>query len=248
MKILKFSEYKLNENTELQWNMVGGNPGIPGANPIMQHVDDHNLSVDGYDRFVLNQKSMVDRLNHMMGYLFGKNNVSLEFGAEDLEGIKSLKILRMHRNESGTLDIFISFVIEEEEYYGVFWGYGGQMKPEFVSEIQRLPALQFAKDKYARLQGWILKTIEKWFEDLDGSYRLLADQLSAYDNMGKEYVLKKGCNVLYLDSNIDSNYQFIKVRVKINRKEVKELKIKGLNVFFFKYMFEPIDLFEEMEE
>lgn len=153
----------------------------------------------------------------------------------------------MIRNESGTLDIFLTFEIDEEEYYGVFWGYGNSMAPEFVSEIQRLPMLAYAKDKYARLQGYILRTIEKWFEDLDGSYELKADGVVAYDDMGQDFLLKKGVKVVYLDSNLDPNYRHIKVRVKVGKNKVKDLKIKGLDVFFFKYWFETVDLVEEFD-
>lgn len=240
MRVLKYSELNtLNENTELQWNMMGGNPGMPGNNPVMNHVDDHNMSVDGYDRFALSQQGMVKRLNDMMGRMFGQSIPVMELETEDLEKLSHLKILRTIRNNSGSLDIFITFNLDETEYHGVFWNYGGQMQPEFVSEIQKLHGY-IAKDKFARLQGILLRTIEKWFEDLSDSYVLINDQQMTYDYMGHDYILKKGTKVLYLDSNLDPNHRYIKIRVKVDRKNVKDLYIKGLDIFFFKYWFEPI--------
>ena len=248
MRILKYSELdQINENTELQWNMVGGNPGMPGANPMTAHVDDANLSVDGYDRFALNQKSMVDRLNMMMSKMFAQSLPVMDLEIEDLDKLQNLKILRLIRNESGSLDIFISFKLDENEFYGVFWNYGNLQAPEFISEIQKMHGY-IAKDKFARLQGILLRTIERWFEQLSDSYVLINDQQIAYDYMGHDYILKKGTKVLYLDSNLDSNQRFIKIRVKVDRKNVKDLYIKGLDTFFFKYWFEPIDMVGELEE
>lgn len=244
MRILKFSEHdKVNESNELVWNINGGHLSN-NPNPT---VDDHNMSVDGYDRFALSQQGMVKRLNDMMGKMFGQSFPVMELEVEELDKLEHLKILRTVRNDSGNLDIFISFVLDGTEYYGVFWNYGGTMHPEFISEIQKLHGY-IAKDKFARLQGILLRTIEKWFEDLSDSYILNNDQQLAYDYMGHNYIIKKGTKVLYLDSNLDPNHRHIKIRVKVDRKNVKDLYIKGLDVFFFKYWFEPIDEIKELQD
>lgn len=246
MRILKFQELnKLNENTELQWNMTGGNPTMPGNNSTMDNVVDYNLSVDGYDRFALSQQGMVKRLNNMMGNFFDQGPI-MELEVENLDELKHLKVLRIIKNNEGNLNIFITFEMDDTEYYGVFWNYGGMMPPKFVSEIQKMNGY-IAKDKFARLQGILLRTIEKWFEDLSDSYVLINDQQMAYDYMGNGYVIKKGTKVLYLDSNLNPNHRYIKIRVKIDRKNVKDLYLKGLDVFFFKYWFEPLDKSTNLE-
>lgn len=242
-KFKDFENNRLNENSELGWLMVGGSPSSPMGNPIMQHVDDRNLTNDGYDRFNLQQKTAVDRLSHMLGYLFNFSNVNI-LNSQIIDDLKALKILRMIRNNSGTLDIFVAFIIEEEEYYGVLWNYGGMMPPEFISEVQR--SLKLNRDQMTRLNGLLCKCLEKYFIDCSGSYTCLTNSVRCTDYMGCDYLIKKNTKIHILDVNLDANDLYIEIRVHISKNNVKDLYIKGLDVYYFKYWFQKIDVIDDV--
>ena len=245
--IHKFSDFEynnLNESSELNWLMTGGSPSSQMGNPSMQHADDKNLSSDGYDKFNLEQRTAVNRLSHMLGYLFNFTNNANILGSKIIEELQAIKILRMIRNNSGSLDIFLSFMIEDEEYYGVMWNYGGMMQPEFISEVQK--ALRLNKDQMSRLNGLLCRSLEIYFMNCNGTYKCLTDSVRCSDFMGSDFIIKKGTKIHLLDVNLDANDLFIELRVHISKNNVKDLYIKGLDVYYFKYWFDKIEILDNV--
>ena len=110
--IKKFKEFKINEATEFQLQRFGTETSYP-----MPNVDDKSLSTNAFDKFQDGIRAAMSRINDILYNLTGTNaykNLKSKLALED-QDIKSMKILRIIKSNTINYDVYISFVIGENE-------------------------------------------------------------------------------------------------------------------------------------
>ena len=113
-------------------------------------VQDPSLSTNAFDRFQDGIRQAMSRINDILYNLSGTNaykNLRSRLALED-QDIKSMKILRINKVDNINYDVFITFVIGENEYWGVIKNI--MNNPEFTSEVFKDFDLYQSKE-------WIIK-------------------------------------------------------------------------------------------
>jgi hypothetical protein len=111
------------------------------------------------------------------------------------QNITSMKILRIVKSNNINYDVYVSFVIDEEEYWGVVKNI---LSPtaEFSSEVFKDNDLYQAKEWVIKIKGLVLKTIKEWLKPEPGMYRLLEEEIICYSvETGKQLEMKKGIEI-----------------------------------------------------
>jgi hypothetical protein len=112
-----------------------------------------------------------------------------------------MKILRIIKSNEMNYDAYISFVIGENEYYGVINDLLSKM-PTVQSEVFKDIDLIQTKEWVIRTKGLITKTVKKWLKPEKGTYVLLNDKLICYDTKtGKMTELQKDDEIQVINSN-----------------------------------------------
>jgi hypothetical protein len=233
-KIYKFEEYAILENGGPAFSTAGG---YPQSSVYNHQVNDYSLSSDPSDRYEMNMKSGIFRLTSIIRTMI--DNGAVQVGGHvsdfsDIEKITELKILRMFKNDNMLLDIFITFVVDDEEYYGVFENYGGIAKPLFKSEIQR--SLEYNKNFLMKLEGLIIKALSRFFTPEKGMYKALTDVV-VQDKYGIKHTIDKDKSMKVEDVIYDEQDSYIQMDVKTGRKTNETFYLKGIDYYFFNYWF-----------
>lgn len=208
--------------------------GYPQSSNFNHQIDDYSLSSDPSDRLSNNIKSGVFRMTSIMNDLF--RNGTIDSGHEsdysDLEKISEFKILRIFKNDIFLLDIYISFIVDEIEYYGVFKNYGGVRKHEFKSEI--LTSGEYNKNFLMKLEGILIKAMERFFVPKRGMYTSMGTFI-VEDKFGVKHTIKKGKSVK-VEKAVSGLDRYIHLEVDIDG-EMEAFYIKNLDFYFFNYTF-----------
>ena len=221
--ILEFSEFnfmRLNGDT------------IPQA----MHVDNPQLSLDGYDRFDQHIKNAFNRLNSIYRDI-AKTKSGFDLRKQtliDVYDINKIKILRIYTKEDIFYDVYISFEIQDKEYYGVLRKLKSKQQ-EFLSEAFSDPYLNLSYEWIIRAKGNIIKTIKNWLIAPEGKYKALSEQYFTCKETGKMFYLKKGDIFNVLVSNEESH--------TIEYKGVTG-ELNGRFYIYFNYYNEPLNLKE----
>ncbi len=186
--ILEFTEFNLQ-----RLNSDSINPST--------HVNDPQLSIGAYDRHedILRQsmsriQDITNSLKSSSAYTSLKSILSLED-----QDIKSLKILKISKSNVINYDVYISFVIDETEYWGVIKNI--LSNPEVYSEVFKDGSLVQTKEWVIKIKGTLLKYIKKWLKPQFGKFRLIENEINCYSNdTGKLLKLPKGSVVEVLKS------------------------------------------------
>lgn len=226
--IKKFKEFKINEATEFQLQRFGTETSYP-----MPNVDDKSLSTNAFDKFQDGIRAAMSRINDILYNLTGTNaykNLKSKLSLED-QDIKSMKILRIIKSNTINYDVYISFVIGENEYWGVIKNI---MKyPEFTSEVFKDYDLYQSKEWIIKIKGLIIKAIKTWLKPEPGTYRLLNDEIFCYSTeTGKQLKMEKGIEIELVRSHED------KIIIK---HESDYYNLVGDNYVYFNWWFEKID-------
>lgn len=255
MKILSYNKYQflidnypvelLKESSEFAQAQMGqaSNPLGPGygfaTDPTMSiYSDGANPYVDNYARL----SQIVADLGRVMMELQGSVSTSfknkVDYFLEDIEEYQNLKILRIFQNTNLKLDIYISFVFMEEEFFGVFRNFNDMNEPEFDSDLFSDPRFSYiGKEYYLKLKNYLYKILYNWFIPSPGDYKILADQLKMRNSMGQIVTLNKNSIVYVKGYNIDvNNNPYLIIRYKEDIYEITKN-----DYFFFKYWTDKID-------
>ena len=129
--IKKYKVFLLREMTE--FNLQRLNPDSAQASV---HVDDPQLSINAFDKHEDKLRVAMSRIEDIMMNLKGTSAYSRLRGTLALEDqdIQSMKILKIVKTDSLTYDVYVSFVIDEEEYWGVVYDIMS-FNPIFKSEV-----------------------------------------------------------------------------------------------------------------
>ena len=219
--ILEFTEF----------NMQRMNPDSAQAS---MHVDDPSLSTNAFDKHQDAIRQATSRINDIMYKLSGSDAYKNLRGKLALEhqDIKSMKILRITKVNGIDYDVYVTFVIGDNEYWGVINGILTS-SPELESEVFKDYDLYQAKEWIIKIKGLIVKTIKTWLKPEPGKYKLINDEVLCYSiETGRQLKMEKGIEIDVVrpyDNKI------------VIRHESETYNLVGDNFIYFNWWFEKID-------
>ena len=226
--IKDYNNFKLNELSEFNLQRSNSDSSIPGI-----AVDNPQLSTNAFDKAQDAIRQSMSRINDIMYSIKGTNAYKALRSKLSLEeqDIKSMKILRIIKSETLGYDIYITFVIGEEEYWGRLEDILGQ-NPEFTSEVFKDIDLYQPKEWVIKITGLITKTIKTWLKPEPGEYRLINDEITCYSiETGKLLNIKKGIEIEVVRSHNDKI---------IIRMDSETYNLVGDNYIYFNWWFESV--------
>ena len=219
--ILEFTEF----------NMQRMNPDSVQAS---MHVDDPSLSINAFDKHQDAIRQAMSRVTDILHSLSGSNaykNLRGKLALEE-QDIKSMKILRIVKVNGINYDVYVTFVIGDNEYWGVINGIL-TTSPELESEVFKDYDLYQAKEWIIKIKGLIIKTIKTWMKPEPGKYRLINDEVLCYSiETGRQLKMEKGIEIDLVrpyDNKI------------VIRHESETYNLVGDNFVYFNWWFEKID-------
>lgn len=227
--IKKYKDFiKINEVTE--FNLQRLNPDSVQASI---HVDDPNLSTNAFDKFQDGIRQAMSRINDILYNLSGTNaykNLRSKLALEN-QNIKSMKILRIIKSNNINYDAYISFIIEDNEYWGVVKNIMSA-NAELSSEVFKDYDLYQSKEWVIKIKGIIIKTLKIWLKPEPGIYRLLNNEIFCYSNeTGKQLKMEKGIEIELVRSHSD------KIIIKYKS---DYYNLVGDNYIYFNWWFEKL--------
>lgn len=175
----------------------------PDSAQMAVHVDDPQLSVNAFDKHEDAIRAGISKVNsilHSLANTSAFRSLKSKLALEN-QKIESMKILRIIKSNEMNYDAYISFVIGENEYYGVINDLLSKM-PTVQSEVFKDIDLIQTKEWVIRTRGLITKTVKKWLKPEKGTYVLLNDKLICYDTKtGKMAELQKDDEIQVINSN-----------------------------------------------
>jgi len=157
---------------------------------------------------------------------------------DDVDLYTDYKILRIFRNESNHLNVYISFNFDNEEFFGVYKNYNWYSKSTLTSEIYSDVRYSYMNKEYRlKLSNYIIKILDNWFRPDKDLYKNLKKDCRVKDEMG---------NIVYLKLNSIVNVKGVDIEKDgqsyiILKQNDKKYFIYGNDYFFFNYWFEPIN-------
>ena len=219
--ILEFTEFNLQRMN-------------PDSVQASMHVDDPSLSINAFDKHQDAIRQAMSRVNDILWNLSGSNaykNLRGKLALED-QDIKNMKILRIVKVNGIDYDVYVSFVIGENEYWGVISGILGT-NPVLKSEVFKDYDLYQAKEWTIKIKGLVIKTIKEWLKPVPGRYKLLNDEVFCYSTeTGKQLKMDKGIEIEVVRAH-DSKI--------IVRHESDTYNLVGDNYVYFNWWFEKIE-------
>lgn len=206
----------------------------PDSVQASMHVDDPQLSTNAFDKHQDGLRAAMSRVNDILNSLSGTDAYRSLRGKLALEDqdIKSMKILRIVKANSINYDVYVSFVIAEEEYWGVIENI---LTPDadLTSEVFKDYDLYQAKEWIIKIKGLIIKTVREWLKPEPGKYRLLNEEVICYSvETGKQLSMQKGIEIEVVRSYAD--------RILI-KAESDTYSLVGENYIYFNWWFEKIE-------
>lgn len=218
--ILEFSEFNLQRLN-------------PDSAQTSIHVDDPQLSINAFDKhedIVRNAISklgiLTKSLQNTTAYRSLKSKLSL-----DDQDISNLKIIRIVKTTSYKYDVYLSFKIDEDEYWGVITDIISN--PEFKSEVFKDFDLLQTKEWVIKTKGLIIKAIKNWLKPQFGKFKLVNDEVICYSNKtGKQLVLPRN-SIIEVSKSYDNRLIF--------EYDGDFYTITGDNFVYFNWWFEPVE-------
>lgn len=224
---MKRSKYLILEFTE--FNAQRFNPDSVQASV---HVDDPKLSTNAFDKHEDIVRQAISRIGQLQGSLMGSaayRTLKSKLALEDQE-IKELKVIRIVKNAL-QYDIYISFKINEDEYWGVIKDILGNS--EFKSEVFKDHDLIQTREWIIKMKGLIIKIVKNFLKPQFGIFKSLSDEIVCYSLLtGKLLKLQAGSEIEVLKS-YDNKIIF--------EYENDKYALTGDNFIYFNWWFEKIE-------
>jgi hypothetical protein len=169
----------------------------PDSAQMSIQVDNPQLSVNAFDKHEDAIRAGVSRINNIIHSLSNSSSfrtLKSKFALEEQQ-ITSLKVLRIVSADNVNYDIYISFVIDDTEYFGLIENILTN-DTTFKSEVFKDFDLVQSKEWIIRTKGLIIKALKKWLQPEEGKYKLLNEQVICYSvDTGRMVRLEKGSEV-----------------------------------------------------
>ena len=218
--ILEFTEFNLQRMN-------------PDSVQASVHVDNPQLSINAFDKHEDIVRQSISKLGTLIRALQNTNGyraLKSKLGLED-QDISNLKIIRITKSLGLKYDAYISFKIEDEEYWGVITNLLSDA--ELKSEVFKDHDLIQTKEWVIKTKGLIIKNVKNWLKPQFGKFKLINDHVNCYSNEnGKLLVLPKNSVIEVLKSYDD--------RI-IFEYDSKQYTLRGDNFVYFNWWFEPIE-------
>jgi hypothetical protein len=219
--ILEFTEFSLQRF----------NAHSPTGQP---NVDDTQLSINAFDKHQDGIRQAMSRINDILFNLQGTSAYSAlrsKLALED-QDIKSMKILRILKSNNVHYDVYLTLVIDDEEYWGKITNITG-LEPKFTSEVFKDFDLYQPQEWVIKIRGLVIKTIKEWLRPEPGFYKLLNDEVICYSvDTGKQLKMNAGLEVELVRSHEN------KIIVK---HDSDYYNLVGDNFIYFNWWFQKID-------
>jgi len=219
--ILEFTEFNLQRmSPDSAAQAVGG-------------VDDPSLSTNAFDKHADGIRQAMSRINDILYNLAGTSayrNLRSRLALES-QDIQSMKIQRIVKVNSINYDVYIMFVIDGYEYWGVIENL--MNNPELTSEVFKDFDLYQSKEWIIKIKGLIIKTVKAWLKPEPGTYKLLNDEIFCYSTeTGKQLRMEKGIEIELVRAH--DNKMIVK-------HESDYYNLVGDNYIYFNWWFEKIE-------
>lgn len=219
--ILEFTEF----------NLQRMNPDSVRAST---HVDDPQLSINAFDKHQDGIRQAMSRIDGILNNLKGTSSYSAlrsKLALED-QDIQNIKILRIVKSETLKYNVYLTFNIDDYEYWGEIEDIIG-LNPEFNSEVFKDYDLYQPKEWVIKIKGLIIKTVKTWLKPESGFYQLINDEVICYSTeTGKQLKMERGIEIEVLKSYDN------KVVIK---HESDIYNLIGDNFIYFNWWFDKID-------
>ena len=160
-------------------------------------VDNPQLSVNAFDKHEDAIRTGVSRINNILHSLANTSSfraLKSKLGLES-QNLEFLKVLRITKTDQVNYTVYVSFVIDGEEYYGYINNITSR-EPSFTSEVFKDTDLIQTKEWVIRTKGLVIKTLKKWLRPEEGVYELQNDHVICYSiDTGKMSQIEKGSDV-----------------------------------------------------
>lgn len=214
--ILEFTEFNLQRHN-------------PESIQVAQHVDNPQLSTNAFDKHEDLVRQSISRLGQLQGSLGSSSYKTLKSKLSlENQDIKSLKIIRIVKNQNMNYDVFVSFIIDDYEYWGVVKDI--TKNPEFKSEVFKDNQLIQTKEWVIKLKGLVIKNILRFLKPKSGFYKQIKDEVICFSSIdGKMLKMKSGSKIEILKSYDD--------KIIFKHKDEK-YSLTGDNFIYFNWWFE----------
>jgi hypothetical protein len=205
----------------------------PDSAQMSVQVDNPQLSVNAFDKHEDAIRAGLSRINNIIHSLSNSSSfrtLKSKFALEE-QKITSLKVLRILSADDVNYDIYVSFAIDETEYFGVIENILTN-DTIFKSEVFKDFDLVQSKEWIIRTKGLIIKTLKKWLQPEEGKYLLINDYIICYSvDTGRMVRLEKGSKVELVRAYDN------KIVIKYNN---DFYNLVNNNFIYFNYWFEKI--------
>jgi hypothetical protein len=160
----------------------------------------------------------------------------IDYFIDDVDSYSNFKILRIVKNNNLSIDIYISFTFNDDEFFGVFKNFNTS-NIKFNSELfndTRYPYMDY--EYKLKLKNYIKNKLNKWFLPKKGLYKNINDHTYVIDKYGKKLKLKEKSTVEVIGTdyeNGDNIFVILKYRDD-------KYYLKGNDYYFFNYWFEKL--------
>lgn len=205
----------------------------PDMGQMAVHVDNPQLSINAFDKHQDAIRAATSKINGLLQSLSNTPQFNMLKSKLSLEeqNITSMKVLRISKSNDVNYDVYISFVIDEVEYFGVIEDILTD-DPVFKSEVFKDNTLIQTKEWIIKIKGLVIKIIKKWLTPDNGKYKLINNEAYCFNvDNGRLLKINKDTEIevirshdnkvvikheneyynLIGDSYIYFNYWFIKV-------------------------------------
>jgi hypothetical protein len=219
--ILEFSEFDSNRLN-------------PDGAQMAVSVDNPQLSINAFDKHEDAIRAGVSRINNILHSLSNTSafrSLKSKFALENQQ-IQSLKVLRIVKADNINYDVYLSFVVDGIEYFGIIENIMSR-DSTFKSEVFKDFDLVQSKEWIIRTKGLIIKTLKKWLLINQGKYQLINDKVICYSvDTGRMVEIEKGAEIEVVRS-FDN-----KIVIKYKN---EYYNLVNDNFIYFNYWFEKID-------
>ena len=227
-RISNYKKFLVNESTEFNYQRLNSDSVRASI-----HVDDPSLSINAFDKHEDVVRQAISKLGNLsralqntQGYKVLKSKLSLE----DQE-ISNVKIIRIVKSSSFQYDVYLSFKIDEDEYWGVITDILNN--PEFKSEVFKDHLLLQTKEWIIKTKGLIIKHIKNWMKPQFGKFKLLKDEVICYSNLTGKLLRLPQNSIIEVLKSYDGRLIF--------EYDSNQYTLTGDNFVYFNWWFEEVD-------
>jgi hypothetical protein len=230
----EFNQYQMDVGTQ---NPLGPGYGFAIDPSLSIYGSDSSPYVDYYSRL----GGSILRLNQISKSSLNDIESNIHHNDEfinDIDKFSNFKILRIFKNNSLYIDVFISYEFDNNEYFGVFKNFNKDNNNiYFKTELYTDSNYQYINQEYKlKLKRYIKNKLDLWFNPKNGLYLNLKNNCPVKNIMGETVLLKINSiiNVINTDFEKDGN-PYIIIKHKNN-----EYYLKNNDYFYFNYWFKSV--------